>query len=168
MSDSSVQVSGAPIMDTGKVRETLSDGVYKANPIMQQVLGICSALAVTGRLETSLVMGGAVIFVLAMSNLVISLLRSLIPRRIRMITEVAIIATFVILVDQFLKGFYWEMSRALVPYVALIITNCIIMERAEAYATLNPPLYAIIDGIANGIGYALILAIIGFFQGACG
>ena len=148
----------------GKTKETIQNGIYKANPVTHQVLGICSALAVTGRLENSLVMGAALIFVLAMSNLIISILRSLIPRRIRMITEVAIIATFVIFFDQFLKAFYWDMSRQLGPYVALIITNCIVMGRAEAFATQNPPLLALLDGVANGVGYALILAIIGVFR----
>ena len=148
----------------GKGIETLQDGVYKANPVTYQVLGICSALAVTSRLESALVMGGALIFVLAMSNLIVSLLRSLMPRRIRMITEVAVIATFVIFFDQFLKAFYWDMSKQLGPYVALIITNCIVMGRAEAFATQNPPLLSMVDGLANGMGYAIILALIAFFR----
>jgi Na+-transporting NADH:ubiquinone oxidoreductase subunit D len=128
------------------------------------VLGICSALAVTSRLENALVMGGALIFVLAMTGLMVSLLRNLMPLRIRMITEVAIIATFVILFDQFLKAFYWDMSKQLGPYVALIITNCIVMGRAEAFASQNPPVLSMLDGVANGIGYAIILAIIAFFR----
>lgn len=144
----------------GKCKETLQDGVYKANPVTYQVLGICSALAVTSRLESALVMGGALIFVLAMSNLIVSLLRALMPRRIRMIAEVAIIATFVIFFDQFLKAFYWDMSKQLGPYVALIITNCIVMGRAEAFATQNPPLLSMVDGLANGLGYAIILVLI--------
>ena len=101
---------------------------------------------------------------LTMSNLFISALRAQIPNRIRMIVEVAIIATFVILLDQFIKAFYGDMSQRLGPYVALIITNCIVMGRAEAFATQNPPLPSIVDGFANGIGYALILLIIGFFR----
>ena len=145
----------------GKFREILRDGVYKANPVTHQVLGICIFLAVTNRVENSLVMGGALIFVLGMSNLMVSLLRNSIPTRIRMVAEVAIIATFVIILDQFLKAFYWEMSKRLGPYVALIITNCIVMGRAEAFALQNPPLLSLWDGIANGIGYALILLIIG-------
>nr|NIO84626.1 NADH:ubiquinone reductase (Na(+)-transporting) subunit D [Candidatus Aminicenantes bacterium]NIQ70566.1 NADH:ubiquinone reductase (Na(+)-transporting) subunit D [Candidatus Aminicenantes bacterium]NIT26607.1 NADH:ubiquinone reductase (Na(+)-transporting) subunit D [Candidatus Aminicenantes bacterium] len=143
----------------GKGKETLLDGVYKVNPITHQVLGICIFLAVTNRVENSLVMGTALIFVLAMSNLMVSVLRSYIPRRIRMIAQVAIIATFVILIDQFLKAFYWEMSKQLGPYVALIITNCIVMGRAEAFAMQNPPLISVLDGVANGIGYALILVL---------
>ncbi len=131
---------------------------------MIQVLGICSALAVTNRLENSLVMGAALIFVCVGSNLFVSLLRNHTPHRIRMIAEVAIIATFVILFDQFLKAFYWDMSKQLGPYVGLIITNCIIMGRAEAFALQNPPLLSVVDGAANGLGYAAVLAIIGFFR----
>ena len=142
-------------------KSTFLDGIWRNNPIFCQVLGICSALAVTTRLENSLVMGVALIFVIAMSNMAVSILRHLIPRRIRMIVEVAIIATFVIVFDQFLKGYYWEMSKQLGPYVGLIITNCIVMGRAEAYALQNKTSLSVIDGIANGLGYTVILAIIG-------
>ncbi len=138
--------------------------MVKSNPVIHQVLGICSALAVTNRLENALVMGVALIFVAAMSNLFVSLLREIMPRRIRMIAEVAIIATFVIIFDQVLKAFYWDMSRQLGPYVGLIITNCIIMGRAEAFATQNPPMLSVVDGIANGIGYAAVLALIACFR----
>lgn len=148
----------------GKGLVTLKEGAWTNNPLAIQVLGICSALAVTNRLENSLVMGAALIFVCVGSNLFVSLLRKYTPHRIRMIAEVAIIATFVILFDQFLKAFYWDMSKQLGPYVGLIITNCIIMGRAEAFALQNPPLLSIVDGIANGVGYAVILAIIGFFR----
>ncbi len=148
----------------GKCGATLKSGIVTGNPIIHQVLGICSALAVTSRLENAIVMGGALIFVASMSNLFVSLLRTIIPRRIRMIVEVAIIATFVIIFDQFLKAFYWDMSRQLGPYVGLIITNCIIMGRAEAFASQNPKLLSIIDGIANGLGFALILILIAFFR----
>ena len=148
----------------GKGVLTLKDGVWNINPLAIQVLGICSALAVTNRLETSLVMGGALIFVAVGSNLLVSLLRNFMPHRIRMIAEVAIIATFVILFDLFLKAFYWEMSKQLGPYVGLIITNCIIMGRAEAFALQNPPVVSMVDGLANGLGYAIILGIIGFFR----
>ena len=143
---------------------TLKDGVWSNNPLAIQVLGICSALAVTNKLENSLVMGAALIFVCVGSNLFVSLLRKATPHRIRMISEVAIIATFVILFDQFLKAFYWDMSKQLGPYVGLIITNCIIMGRAEAFALHNPPILSIVDGFANGLGYAVILAVIGFFR----
>ncbi len=148
--------------DRGKL--TFKEGIWRKNPISIQMLGICSALAVTNRLENALVMGGALVFVTSMSNLFVSLLRKTMPRRIRMITEMAIIATFVILFDQFLKAFYWDMSKQLGPYVGLIITNCIVMGRAEAFALQNPPLLCVVDGVANGLGYAAVLAIIGFVR----
>ena len=142
-------------------RRTLKEGVWISNPIYVQILGICSALAVTNRLANSLVMGGALIFVTTMSNLLVSIMRKAIPHRIRMIVEVAIIATFVIIFDQVLKGFYWEMSKQLGPYVGLIITNCIVMGRAEAFALQKPPLLSAVDGASNGLGYAIVLAVIG-------
>lgn len=145
----------------GKGLTTLKDGVWTNNPISIQVLGICSALAVTSKLENSLVMGAALIFVTGFSNLFISVLRKAIPRKIRMIAEVAIIATFVILFDQLLKAFYYEMDKTMGAYVGLIITNCIVMGRAEAFALQNPPLVSLIDGAANGLGYAGVLAAIG-------
>ncbi len=148
----------------GKGKETMSDGMWKNNPISIQVLGICSALAVTTKLENSIVMGLALIFVCVGANLFVSLLRGVTPRRIRMIAEVAIIATFVILFDMFLKAFYYDMSLMLGPYVALIITNCIVMGRAEAFALQNKPIVSMVDGLANGLGYAVVLAIIGAFR----
>ena len=143
-----------------KMKAALKDGIFSNNPVTVQVLGICSCLAVTNKVESAIIMGCALIFVLAMSNLFVSLIRSIIPLRIRMIAEVAIIATFVIFFDQFLKAFYWEMSKQLGPYVGLIITHCIVMGRAEAFATQNPPLLSIADGFSNGIGYAVILILI--------
>lgn len=148
----------------GRGKETLKEGLWKSNPIPVQILGICSALAVTSRLENSLVMGCALVFVCVGSNVLVSLLRKVTPRKVRMIAEVTIIATFVILFDQFLKAFYWDMSKQLGPYVGLIITNCIIMGRAEAFALQNPPLLSIVDGLGNGLGYAAVLAIIGLFR----
>ncbi len=139
------------------IQETVVNGILKENPIIYQVLGICSLLAVTNRLENAMIMGLALIFVTGMSNLIISTLRSVIPNRIRMIAEVAVIATFVIFFDQSLKAFYWDMSKQLGPYVGLIITNCIVMGRAEAFALQNPPLISLFDGIANGIGYSIML-----------
>ena len=139
-------------------------GVWNNNPIAVQILGICSALAVTTRLENALVMGLAVIFVIILSNLLLSLLRTATPRRIRMIAEVAVIATFVILVDQFLKAYYPDMSGRLGPYVGLIITNCIVMGRAEAFALHNRPAVSIVDGAANGLGYTIILALVGLVR----
>jgi len=144
----------------GLCKETMKDGIYKNNPITCQVLGICSCLAVTNRLENALVMGGALLFVLTLSNLIVSLLRKQMPHRIRMIAEVAIIATFVIFFDLFLKAFYFDMSKQLGPYVGLIITNCIVMGRAEAFALQNSPLMSMVDGIANSIGFAIVLALV--------
>jgi len=155
---------GAGGLCGGKGLLTLKEGAWANNPLAVQMLGICSALAVTNRLKSSLVMGAALIFVCVGSNLFVSLLRKHMPHRIRMIAEVAIIATFVIFFDQFLKAFYWDMSKQLGPYVGLIITNCIVMGRAEAFALQNPPLLSIVDGVANGLGYAVVLAIIGFFR----
>ncbi len=137
--------------------QAMQNGILHENPIIFQVLGICSLLAVTNRLDNAIIMGFALIFVTGMSNLIISLLRSLIPTRIRMIAEVAVIATFVIFFDQSLRAFYWDMSKQLGPYVGLIITNCIVMGRAEAFALQNPPILSLFDGIANGIGYSLML-----------
>ncbi len=145
----------------GKGVATLKDGLWANNPISIQILGICSALAVTTKLSNSLVMGAALIFVCVGTNLLVSLLRKVTPRRIRMIAEVAIIATFVILVDQLLQAFYWDMSKRLGAYVGLIITNCIVMGRAEAFAMRNRPLVSVLDGVANGLGYAAVLGIIG-------
>ena len=164
MADTAQTVGGGGGLTKSKARGIFQDGLYKANPVTHQVLGICIFLAVTNRVENSLVMGAALIFVLAMSNLFISLLRNQIPPRIRMIAEVAIIATFVIVLDQALKAYYFSMSQQLGPYVALIITNCIVMGRAEAYALQNPPLPSMLDGIANGLGYAIILLLIGVFR----
>ena len=148
----------------GKGKRTVVDGVWTSNPVSIQVLGVCSALAVTNRFENSLVMGLALIFVCIGSNLFVSLLRNVTPRRIRMIAEVAIIATFVIVFDQLLKAYYWDMSKQLGPYVGLIITNCIVMGRAEAFALQNPPIVSMVDGMANGLGYAAVLGIIGFVR----
>jgi len=147
-----------------KYREIFADGIYRINPVTAQVLGICSCLAVTNRVDNAVVMGAALIFVITLSNLIVSLLRKTIPMRIRMVAEVAIIATFVIVFDQFLKAYYWEMSKQLGPYVGLIITNCIVMGRAEAFAIQNPPLTSIFDGIANGIGYSIILILIALIR----
>ena len=148
----------------GRGLATLRDGLWKSNPISVQMLGVCSALAVTSKLANSLVMGAALVFVCVGSNVLVSLLRHATPRRIRMIAEVAIIATFVILFDQFLRAFYFPMSRQLGPYVGLIITNCIVMGRAEAFALQNRPLVSAVDGLANGLGYAGVLGAIGLVR----
>ncbi len=139
-------------------REALIDPLFNNNPIALQVLGICSALAVTTKMDTALVMSAAVIFVLLFSNLFISMLRNQIPTSIRIIVQLVIIASLVIVVDQVLKAYLFEISKQLSVFVGLIITNCIIMGRAEAYAMQNPPGMSMIDGLGNGLGYGVILA----------
>jgi Na+-transporting NADH:ubiquinone oxidoreductase subunit D len=134
------------------------------NPITVQVLGICSALAVTVKLAPALVMALAVIVVVAFSNLIIASLRKYIPDKIRIIVQLVVIATMVILVDQVLKAFAFEVSKQLSVFVGLIITNCILMGRLEAFAMGNKPLPSFIDGLGNGAGYGIILVIVGFFR----
>ncbi len=142
------------------IKKILFDPVINNNPIMLGVLGICSALAVTSKLETSLVMSIAVLFVLAFSNLAISLIRDHIPSSIRIIVEMTIIASLVIIADQFIKAYFYDISKQLSVYVGLIITNCIIMGRAEAYALKNPPGMSFLDGIGNALGYGFVLVVI--------
>ena len=134
------------------------------NPVIVQILGICSALAVTVKMEPAFVMGLSVMVVTAFANLVMSLLRNGIPSRIRIIVQLVVIAALVILVDQFLKAFVYDVSKQLSVYVGLIITNCIIMGRVEAYALGNKPWDSFLDGIGNGVGYAAILLIVAFFR----
>ncbi len=141
--------------------DLLKEGIYKGNPVAHQVLGICIFLAVTSRVENSIVMGIALTVVTAMSSLFVSMLRRAIPVRIRLIVEMAIIATWVIVLDQFMRAFYWDMSRQLGPYVSLIIVNCIVLGRSEGFALQNPPLESFVDGFANGTGYLVVLTIIG-------
>ncbi|MCP3999267.1 MAG: NADH:ubiquinone reductase (Na(+)-transporting) subunit D [bacterium] len=147
-----------------KRKDVLLDPLFNNNPIALQVLGICSALAVTTKLETSAVMCGAVIFVLLGSNLSISLLRNQIPPNIRIIVQLTIIASLVIIADQFLKAYLFDISKQLSVFVGLIITNCIIMGRAEAYAMQNSPGRSIIDAMGNALGYSLILLITAFLR----
>lgn len=142
--------------------KVLLDPLLENNPIGLQVLGICSALAVTTQLTTSLVMSGAVIGVLVLSNLSISLLRHLIPPAIRIIVQLTIIASLVIVTDQLLKAFAFEISRQLSVFVGLIITNCIIMGRAEGFAMQNDPGRSVLDALGNGLGYGLVLVLVGF------
>jgi Na+-transporting NADH:ubiquinone oxidoreductase subunit D len=156
MSASSVSPAGK----SSGARTTVLEAVWRRNPIAAQVLGVCSALAVTRQVETALVMGAAVTFVCAMTGLVISLLRALTPSRIRLITWMCLIATFVILVDQLCKAFLWDISLQLGPYVGLIITNCIILGRAESFASRNAPLLSTLDGAATGLGYAAVLLLV--------
>ncbi len=132
-------------------------GLWKDNPVLRQVLGICSTLAVTNLMVNTLVMNAGLIFALSMSSLTVSLLRNYTPMRIRMMVQTLIIASYVIMVDIVIKGYLPDISEALGPYVGLIITNCIIMGRCEAFARNNPPWPAFVDGLAVGIGYALVL-----------
>jgi Na+-transporting NADH:ubiquinone oxidoreductase subunit D len=144
-----------------KTREVLLDPLFNNNPIALQVLGICSALAVTTKMETAVVMAAAVVFVVAFANLLVSILRNLIPTNIRIIVQLTIIASLVIVVDQFLKAFLFDVSKQLSVFVGLIITNCIVMGRAEAFAMQNKPSRSFIDGVGNGLGYGLVLLLVG-------
>ena len=146
------------------VKKLLIEPLRKTNPVMVLVLGICSCLAVTAKLKPALVMGASVTIVTAFSNLIISLLRKGIPSRIRIIVQLVVVATFVILIDQFLKAFAYDVSKQLSVYVGLIITNCIIMGRLEAFALSHGPLESFFDGLGNGFGYSLILIIVAFFR----
>ena len=147
-----------------KSKEVLLDPLFNNNPIALQVLGICSALAVTTKLETSVVMSLAVIAVMALSNLSVSLIRKWIPSSVRIIVQLTIIASLVIVTDQVLKAFVFDVSKQLSVFVGLIITNCIVMGRAEAFAMQNGPKLSIMDGLGNGIGYSLVLIVVGFFR----
>lgn len=144
--------------------ELITAPLRKTNPVTVLILGICSALAVTAKLKPALVMGLSVTVVVALSNLVISLLRKGIPAKIRIIVQLIVVATLVILVDQILKAFIYDVSKQLSVYVGLIITNCIVMGRLEAFAMANKPWESLLDGIGNGLGYALILVIVAFFR----
>ena len=144
-----------------KAKETLLDPLLNNNPIALQILGICSALAVTSKLETAIVMSMAVTFVLGFSNIGVSLIRNHIPTNIRIIVQMTIIASLVIIVDQFLRAYAFDISKQLSVFVGLIITNCIIMGRAEAFAMKNGVGMSFLDGIGNAIGYSLILLVVG-------
>jgi len=146
--------------DANLILDPLADN----NPITIQVLGICSALAITAELQASVVMAISVIFVMGAGNVVISLMRNVIPSKIRIIVQLVVVATLVIIVDQVLKAFAYELSKTLGAFVGLIITNCIIMGRFEAFALGNGPWRSFIDGIGNALGYGVILIIVGFFR----
>ncbi|MDP5062705.1 NADH:ubiquinone reductase (Na(+)-transporting) subunit D [Maribacter spongiicola] len=146
--------------DTNLITDPLADN----NPITIQVLGICSALAITAELKASLVMAISVMFVLGAGNVVISLMRNIIPSKIRIIVQLIVVATLVIIVDQVLKAYAYELSKTLAVFVGLIITNCIIMGRFEAFALANGPWRSFLDGIGNSLGYGVILVIVGFFR----
>lgn len=147
-----------------KYREIILDPIFNNNPIALQILGICSALAVTSKLETALVMAIAVTLVTAFSNFFVSLIRNHISSSIRILVEMTIIASLVIIADQLIKAYAYDVSKQLSVYVGLIITNCIVMGRAEAFALQNKPGLSFLDGIGNGIGYSFILIVVGFIR----
>lgn len=151
-------------MNISKSLSALVNPLSKDNPVIVQVLGICSALAVTAKLEPAVVMTISVTAVLALANVIISLLRNTIPTSIRIIVQLVIVAALVVIVDQVLKAWNYEVSKALSVFIGLIITNCIIMGRLEAFAMTNRPWAAFLDGIGNGIGYGIILIIVAFFR----
>ncbi|MGC8737143.1 MAG: NADH:ubiquinone reductase (Na(+)-transporting) subunit D [Candidatus Hydrogenedens sp.] len=147
-----------------KERSALIDPLFNNNPIALQILGICSALAVTTKLDKAIVMAISLTVVTAFSNLSISLIRNLVPTNVRIIIQLTIIASLVIIADQILKAFVPTISKQLSVFVGLIITNCIVMGRAEAYAMQNPPWVSFLDGIGNGLGYSMILIVLGIFR----
>ena len=147
-----------------KLSKNFTNPLAANNPVIVQILGICSALAVTVKLEPAFVMGISVTFVCAFSNLLMSLLRNSVPSRIRIIVQLVVIATLVIVVDQVLRAFMYDVSKQLSVYVGLIITNCIVMGRVEAFALGNKPWASFVDGIANGLGYTIILVMVAFFR----
>ena len=146
------------------IKETFLNPIFKGNPISVLVLGICSSLAVTVQLKGAFVMGLSVMIVTGLSSLVCSLLRNTIPNRIRIIVQLVVVALMVILVDQVLKAYAYSVSKTLSVYIGLIITNCIVMGRIEAYALGNKPFASLMDGLGNGLGYAMILVIVAFFR----
>lgn len=150
--------------NTKELKQNLWSPILQNNPIALQVLGVCSALAVTTKLETAFVMTLAVIFVTAFSNMFVSLIRHQIPNSVRIIVQMTIIASLVIVVDEFLQAYLFDISKQLSVFVGLIITNCIVMGRAEAYAMKSAPLPSFIDGIGNGLGYGLVLIAVAFFR----
>ena len=151
-----------------KERAVVKDPLWDNNPITLQVLGICSALAVTTQLKVAMVMCIAVVLVLSLSNLVISMLRSFIPANTRIIVMLSVISALVIIVDQVLRAYFFDMSKQLSVFVGLIITNCIILGRAEGFATQNPPWASFLDGLGNGLGYSVILLLVAAFREVLG
>lgn len=147
-----------------KNSSVLFNPLSKNNPVVVQVLGICSVLAVTAKLEPAIVMGISVIAVLAFANVIISLIRNTIPTNIRIIVQLVVVAGLVVIVDQLLKAFAYDASKQLSVFIGLIITNCILMGRLEAFAMANKPWPAFLDGVGNGLGYTIILVIVGFFR----
>ncbi|MDA9103637.1 MAG: NADH:ubiquinone reductase (Na(+)-transporting) subunit D [Flavobacteriales bacterium] len=160
----STEVKQKESLFSKKNQKLLSDPFNDDNPITVQVLGVCSALAITVKLEPAIVMSLSVMFVLGAGNVIISLIRNLIPNRIRIIVQLVVVASLVILVDQFLRAFAYDVSKQLSVFVGLIITNCIIMGRFEAFALANGPWKAFMDGIGNAIGYGAVLIAVAFFR----
>ena len=152
------------MMNLNKSLQTLVNPLSKDNPVIVQVLGICSALAVTAKLQPAVVMTISVIAVLAFANVIISLLRKTIPTSIRIIVQLVVVAALVVIVDQILKAYTYDVSKQLSVFIGLIITNCIIMGRLEAFALNNRPWPAFLDGVGNGLGYGIILIIVAFFR----
>jgi Na+-transporting NADH:ubiquinone oxidoreductase subunit D len=155
-----VVAKAAPFIGA-KEKQAFWDGLLNNNPIFAQVLGICSALAVTSKLENSIIMGLGYFIVLSLSTWVVSFIRNTVPHRIRIIVQVLVVCIFVIVLDQSLKAFYWQGSKQLGPYVALIITNTLTLGRTEGFSIQNRPTIALIDGIGNGLGYATVLIFLG-------
>ncbi|MBD5216969.1 MAG: NADH:ubiquinone reductase (Na(+)-transporting) subunit D [Bacteroidales bacterium] len=151
-------------MNLSKSLQTIVNPLSKENPVVVQVLGICSALAVTAKLEPAVVMTISVTAVLALANVIISFMRKSIPTSIRIIVQLVVVAALVVVVDQVLKAFAYDVSKQLSVFIGLIITNCIIMGRLEAFALSNPPYASFLDGIGNGLGYGIILIIVAFFR----
>ena len=147
-----------------ELKETILNPIFKGNPITVLVLGICSSLAVTVELKGALVMALSVTIVTGLSSLVLSMMRNTIPNRVRIIVQLAVVALMVILVDQFLKAYAYGIDKQLSVYIGLIITNCIVMGRIEAFALGNKPIPSLLDGLANGVGYGLILIVVAFFR----
>lgn len=147
-----------------KLKETILNPILKGNPITVLVLGICSSLAVTVQMKGAFVMGLSVIVVTALSNFIVSLMRNSIPNRVRIIVQLVVVSLMVILVDQFLKAYAYSIETQLSVYIGLIITNCIVMGRIEAFGLGNKPIPSLLDGLANGVGYAMILIIVAFFR----
>tara|TARA_B110001450_G_scaffold14441_1_gene13553 strand:+ start:249 stop:914 length:666 start_codon:yes stop_codon:yes gene_type:complete len=160
----STEVKQKESLFSKKNQKLLSDPFNDDNPITVQVLGVCSALAITVKLEPAIVMSLSVMFVLGAGNVIISLIRNLIPNRIRIIVQLVVVASLVILVDQFLRAFAYDVSKQLSVFIGLIITNCIIMGRFEAFALANGPWKAFMDGIGNAIGYGAVLIAVAFFR----
>ena len=147
-----------------ELKETILNPIFKGNPITVLVLGICSSLAVTVEMKGALVMALSVTIVTGLSSLVLSMMRNTIPNRVRIIVQLVVVALMVILVDQFLKAYAYGIDKQLSVYIGLIITNCIVMGRIEAFALGNKPIPSLLDGLANGVGYGLILIVVAFFR----